>query len=187
METIFWVGVGLGSLIGLIAGILPYKDPIELIDSIFGGTAIGLAIASFIWFVGTPTYSKNETIDYVSNKRGIVAIADGQSTEVSGRFFLGMGSVSGGGTAYWAYEQLEANRYKQITFEPRETTIVEDIDSLSKPYFMEIKRKIKPDVFKKKMEWDQWMRGPYQVYDHVGWEIHIPKGSIVHNFNLDLK
>lgn len=186
MELIFWAGM----IAGAIAGSL---DKNNRIAGAAGGAFIGLFISSVFWLVSglfiidiTDNYESN-FYDYKEEKHYITAINDGQSTRFNGRFFLGSGNVGGGGMAYYAYAEVGKDKYKQVSFNPDNCIIVEDIDSTERPYYIQIRTRLKKEVWDGIKKWDRWSMGPTMIDKEKGYEIHIPKGSILTNFNFDLK
>jgi hypothetical protein len=141
---------------------------------ILTGFIFGCVAWFFIGLVNQP-----ESIQYEKSERQLVALKNGES--MSGSFFLGSGSFSGD-MKYYGYEDLGNERYKMVKF-PNSSIIIEDVKEGEKPYFVEFRKKADAEG----CEYKKWMMGPFEMDNFVGWEIHIPKGSILRgNFELDL-
>jgi len=151
------------------------------LDFIYPGLFGGFMVGFLIWFfVGIN--NKPKTIEYQGEKRYLTALKD--TYETSGSFFLGSGSFDGE-MKYYGYESLGDSRYKMIKF-PNNSIIVEDVDSCSKSYFVEIREM--SDSTGLIWDYEDWIFGPFKFDEHIIWEIHIPVGSILKgSYELDLE
>jgi len=150
---------------------LPYNVS-DFLDFYLGSVAIGLIIGTFVWFVLGAITPPSYTYHMSKNKRELVSLKDNNST--SGRFFLGCGYFDSS-LKYYGYEKTGEHSYKMVSLS-KDSHIVEDIHGEEKPYFVEKIRKY--DRSHWTWKWRFWMVGPHEAERSVGYEIHIPKGSI---------
>jgi hypothetical protein len=187
MDTIYWIGIIIS---GVLGGFFSTDDE-ERPGNIVVGAFFGLIISFVAGFIVAEVINgkiPSVYVEYVSgDKRNLSSFKDNMSSQISGSFFLGIGSFSGGGSVYYGYEDLGESRYKQVKFNPEYSVIVEDIDSTETPYFVEIWERLTDSVYNERLKWDGWMMGPYREKSFKRWEIHIPKGSILQTFELNLE
>jgi len=154
-----------------------------------GGTLIGLVVG-FILSMILSLAVKSDRVPVNSDPVDIHAITDGSS--ISGNFFLGGGTIKDV-QYYYFYMSTEKGGFKQQKADVNTTTIFEHEDYINTGHLI-VQNLILPD--------DHWARG-WAVFDGSGncgctqkgsiigpadlYEFHIPKGSIKHNFNLDLE
>ena len=171
----------IGTLIVLISK-LGNKNLKSYIDDVLGeivpAVVTGFMFGCTIWFLIGMT-SDLDTIVVEKEKRSLVSLKD--NTSVSGGFFLGIGTSMN----YYGYEDLGNNRFQMVTFSSN-NVIVEDVPVNGKAYFVRIASISDPND--KLWEYDKWMIGPFARERTRGYEIHIPKGSILKNeYKLDLE
>lgn len=149
----------------------------ELFEKILGVIAVsfvGFLVGGFIWIVIGISAPKIEKIGKTKHK--IAALKDKES--VNGNFFLGSGYIQGS-MQFFLYEEIKTNQFVLQRFHPSDVVIVEDIIK-NDPYYL-----IKYQIPDPKWKWNGWgMKMNARVN---GYEIHIPKGTIKHEYNLDLE
>jgi hypothetical protein len=167
MYTIFLVAT-IGLFVGL--SISKYADepkwaPIAvgvLVGALFGGSISLLVSEGY----------KDEMVSYHKyNKREIYALQDNINT--NGSFFLGSGKIDGE-MYYYYYEKLTNGGFKSHKIQSSSVIVFEDQDSTA--YIINTYKRLPKDH----SAYNWTFRMP-------GTEIHVPKGSIVHDYNLDLK
>lgn len=152
-----------------------------------GGTLIGLVIG-FMCSMVLSLAVKSSRVPVEQSNTQIYAMADGSG--ISGRFFLGSGTIKNT-EYYYYYEEQDGGGMKQKKVPVDNTIIFEHTDSSA---FLITKTDILPE--------SHWAIG-WAVFDGSGscgcaqngsavgpgttYDFHIPTGSIQHNYNLDLE
>lgn len=136
-----------------------------------------VVVASIIWVIGTfiiaviiGLFPKTEFVK-VDNVQ-VVAISDGGAN--SGSFFLGCGSVQEQ-SYYFYYKKLPNKGFKQERIRVSDATIFEDSTKTPSIQFYR-------EYYVNK-GWHNWA---ILFYGSKA-DIFVPKGSIIRNFNFDLK
>ena len=137
----------------------------------------GLIVTFIIWVIATSLiasiigiFPKTEMVK--GDKVQIVAISDGSAT--GGSFFLGCGSVKET-SYYFYYKKMSNGGFKQEKIKVSDAIIFEDSTKAPSIQFYH------EDYVNK--GWHNWA---ILFYSSTA-EIFVPKGSIVQNFNFDLK
>jgi len=171
MYTII-LSISIGAVIGLIMSIsIKGEDKIPIWAAVgtlsFFSAMIGSIIASGI--------SKGEIDNMVVvkeySREKIRALED--NINGGGSFFLGSGSIEGK-HYYYYYEEMSNGGYKSRKIEASNATVFEDQDSLA--YVSKVIVDLPEDNSLK-----NW------CFTQSTTHIHVPKGSITHKFNMDLK
>ncbi|KKL26045.1 hypothetical protein LCGC14_2399210 [marine sediment metagenome] len=133
---------------------------IEIVGAVVG---VLLLIAGIVWLVN----QEPENYDDPIGTYELRALADKHEIDGSGGFFLlgGYFSINSDFT-YYFYRITDNGGYVMEGVDRWALEVFEDIEKDQKPY-AEL--------------WD------YRSEGHRRWEVHIPKGSITNEINLDLK
>lgn len=157
----------LGIIIGFILG---KRDDTPFLGG-FGGLVVGILVGLLMTLIFSIFFPHYE----VSNKHNIIAMKDGSS--IYGSMFLGSGTINE--KQYYFYYEKEADgAITQHKLLVNCSKIFED--SPDSTGWVEL------HYFKTKEPYNNWAGcGGEREFDHA--EIHVPKGSVVREYKMDLE
>lgn len=140
--------------------------------SAFLGLVIGAVVGAFVCFLlalflgsFAPTENvKTQTLDIVSIHT---------SDSIHGSFFLGSGTINGQ-TYYSYYAKTSDAGFQHGKVNADYTVVYEDMTE----------QKGRIEVYERRVDASWWLRNWVLVEPHYTYRAHIPKGSILQNFEL---
>lgn len=164
----FWI------ILGIILGMvffytLDYEfNGIVLLGGVFGGFMIG-----GITLIFTSAILSLPCKEVLKEEYELHAIVD--NSEITGDFFLGCGSI--GEDKYYSYI-IETERGKTV-----ETLKIEECNDI---YFKDTVETPMLKYYESEFEKDWWYWFAFPTEDNY-WVFHIPEGSIIEDYEIDLK
>lgn len=152
-----------GAVVAVIAFVKAYRESgrVYMMDDVLPAAGYAMFVALFATFGFSPLLCyDNET---VTEKVYLESFE--RSSQISGSFFLGCGSVNGG-PAYCYYVKIAEDTYVLRWQDTADSKIVEDGGC----YLIK--------TWAKKPEWSWWVWIKHHFYEGISNEFHIPKGSI---------
>ncbi len=164
---IFWIVIGL-IILGIIIDVYMDEEPAFS----FGFAIIGVfALLIGFAFAGPSTVNQNPPVDHVDSISHTDLLAVGDSDTVHGSFFLGSGVINGHQTITYVQDNGGWSSVGQVS--ASYSRIYEDDPAV--PYM----------VYKQPYAHHWWLV-PWSL-PMTGWyEFHVPSGSVVQNFNIDV-
>ena len=164
----FWIILGIILVMVFFYTIGHEFDGIVIWGGVFGGFMVGtfvLALISAILSLPCKEVLKEEY--------ELHAIVD--NSEITGNFFLGCGSI--GEDKYYSYI-IETERGKTV-----KTLKIEECNDI---YFKDTVETPMLKYYEPEFEKDWWYWFAFPIEDNY-WVFHIPEGSIIEDYEIDLK
>lgn len=192
---IFWIIILIGIGFGLYVGIDEEDELLGSIAGILVGGIIGFIVAVIICAIASSSIDKRHDIP-LQSRQNLVALSDAehQQSSASGAFVLAIGGFSSSSETKLSYAWYQ--RDENTGAITPHTGIQADEDTSIQFFYLEKDEKpyVEHHMINVVNETDNWVAPlDLSVADHYTeehketWELHIPRGSIVRHFKLDLK